>query len=344
MLLHKPSPKPNPKVKPQLQKPKPHLPRTEFRSKYLGILEWAQPSNMAPSRKWAKGKEAPGQRPPSKSARLGRSSDDLDCSPPLEDHANCSPRVSSTAVEDGSRQVLGVLQQATQELSQEELAALQDPGFRSQASRWRTGTSSRRLSAALARLLNAMEAIKPAWLKPVDAQQDLPLVETLSFKKKDSGRAQEVHWFGRCSRTLTTLSSNYWRALVAVCVMLFFPRLTAALLAMMVRMIIRLVMALFMRALKEIWQEMNGVLFQLSSLTTGLEHALVQNLENMMNEWAPPSLAAPSLDMNQGEQNSQNHGGAQPPPNPPSQLLTQMMLLLNFGLQFRLLRHGGVGN
>ena len=30
MLLHKPSPKPNPKVKPQLQKPKPHLPRTEF--------------------------------------------------------------------------------------------------------------------------------------------------------------------------------------------------------------------------------------------------------------------------------------------------------------------------
>lgn len=300
---------------------------------------------MAPVGKQVKGKETAGQRrSASKSAKPGGSKADLGDSPSIEDYADSSSRVSKATVEGGSQQVLGVLQQATQELSPEELAALQDPAFRSQASRWRTGTASRRLSAALARLLNAMENIKPAWLKPVDAQQDLPLVETLSFKKKDHGRAQEDHVLGRWSRALTTLSSNYWRTLVAVGVMLVFPRLTAALLAMMVRMIIRLVMALFMRALREIWQEMNGVLFQLSSLTTGLEHALVQNLENMMNEWTPPSLAAPSLDMNQGEQNSQNAGGAQPPPNPPSQLLTQMMLLFNFGLQFRLLRQGGMGN
>ena len=59
--------------------------------------------------------------------------------------------------------VLRAVQLAAGELSSEEMAWLRDPDFRSQAARWRSGSGSRKISAAFARLLNALYSIRPGW-------------------------------------------------------------------------------------------------------------------------------------------------------------------------------------
>lgn len=56
--------------------------------------------------------------------------------------------------------VLRAVQMASAELGPEDVESLQDPQFRSQAAKWRSGSGSRRASAVLAKLLNGLHAIK----------------------------------------------------------------------------------------------------------------------------------------------------------------------------------------
>eukprot|EP00434_Breviolum_minutum_P039955 symbB.v1.2.035493.t1/scaffold4790.1/size34862/1 len=60
--------------------------------------------------------------------------------------------------------------------------------------------------------------------------------------------------------------------------------------AMTIRLTTRLVVALVMRVFREVAVELGRVLTQLSSLTSGLEQALVQYLDSMMVELLPTSL------------------------------------------------------
>lgn len=77
------------------------------------------------------------------------------------------PATSSSS----SAGVLRAVKLASDELSPDELSALKDPAFRTQASKWRSGSGSRRVSAAFARLLNALQSIRPAWVNEAESAE-----------------------------------------------------------------------------------------------------------------------------------------------------------------------------
>ena len=61
--------------------------------------------------------------------------------------------------------VLRAVELAAKELSPEELRALGDEGYRNQAARWRSNSGTKRISAALARMMNALKGIKSSWVE-----------------------------------------------------------------------------------------------------------------------------------------------------------------------------------
>ena len=124
------------------------------------------------------------------------------------------------------------------------------------------------------------------------------------------------------------------------------PKLVAALLAMVVRLVVRFCTIMVMRMVKEGVVELDGVLFQLSALTSGVEQAVVHQLEVWMTEWLPPSRAllpgaSEPIEQVQPSSSNLNMGGT-PPPQPPSYLFTNILLALNVVLTLRSHR-GGVG-
>ena len=243
--------------------------------------------------------------------------------------------------------VLGALQQAASEIPPQHLAAMGDPTFRNQASRWRSNDTSRRLSAAFARMLNTMSSIKPAWLADVKPDAEPPVTEPLPMVRSTTGASRWTSW-SRQALAWTTWCRIYWRTMLALVMLLFFPKLAAALLAAMVRLVIRFFMAILGRVFREVWVELSGALSQVGSWTFGLEQILVQHIEGWMLEWSPTHWSAPPQEQFPVQQpNGQLSGGAvptQPPPNPPSQMVTQMLLVFHVFLHFRANRNGGAGN
>lgn len=166
-----------------------------------------------------------------------------------------------------------------------------------------------------------------------------PVSDALPFKGRQDERAAALGistalWL----RKVAWIMSTYWRTLGALAVLLFFPRLASALLAMMIRLDIRLCTALLMRVFHELWLELDGVVHQLTLLTSGFENTLVQYLDGIMHEYRPTSASpppAPSVVPAWVE-------GAQGPPAQPSQVLTHLLLALNVLLQLRHM-HGGLG-
>ena len=98
--------------------------------------------------------------------------------------------------------------------------------------------------------------------------------------------------------------------------------------------------------------ELGRVLTQLSSLTSGLEKALVQYLDSMMVELLPTSLLVlpgPGGEQGPGEEilarSGQSAGlGDNPPPALPNQFLTPLLLVINLVVSLQLHRQGGAGN
>eukprot|EP00435_Cladocopium_sp_Y103_P003267 s4088_g1.t1 len=131
---------------------------------------------MPPARVKAEGRQTGRQRSQApSSAGPARRREGLGSSVPGQKDADgpSGPVKADVAASSG---VLAAVQQAAQELSPDDLAALGDASFRSQASRWRSGNGPRKLSAAFARFLNAMGSIKPAWLASLEVgkQGDMP--------------------------------------------------------------------------------------------------------------------------------------------------------------------------
>ena len=237
--------------------------------------------------------------------------------------------------------VLRAVELATKELSPEELRALGDEGYRNQAARWRSNSGTKRISAALARMMNALKGIKPSWVEDQPDFGEIKVTEALPLAAmKTEGR----NWLKESMAVLYTFTLRQWKTMWLLVILVCFPKLVAALLAMLVRLVVRFCTIMVMRMVKEVVVELDGVLFQLSALTSGVEQAVVHQLEVWMTEWLPPSralLPGASDPIEQGQSSSSNMGGT-PPPQPPSYLFTNILLALNVVLTLRSHR-GGVG-
>ena len=183
--------------------------------------------------------------------------------------------------------LIEAVQQAASELTQPELDALSDPSFRSQASRWRSGSGSKKVSAALARMLNSLHAIRPQWLSSLRrGGEEPPAVVPLPL----NGPAQpSTSWFlTRLSwmERMVKLLGSYVRTVVVLVVLLCFPKLVSAFIAFSIRLVLRLCSAIVIRLLREVWIEMVGFMGQITNLTSGVEQSLVVYLEDVMMSWS----------------------------------------------------------
>lgn len=281
---------------------------------------------------------------PKHSQQRGRQANRGDLPPPsLED-----PGSSAGGVLARRGQVLRAVELASNELTPEELAALDDPGFRQQAARWRSGSGSRRVSAAFARLLTSLYTIFPGWATADGLAQSAapPIVEALPFDQS-SQPSLRVWWlrFSMGWQSSLRWMVSYRRTLWALLLLLLFPRVVAALIATVVRLFIRLMLAITTRLLRDLWLELGGVVNQLSSVSQGVETALMSQLEQILVDWWPPATSQPSLqpaDPPAGTPAGASvplGGGLAPPPSP---LFTNLLLAANLFFQVRAHRRGGV--
>ena len=127
--------------------------------------------------------------------------------------------------------MLRAVELASNELTPEELAALDDPGFRQQAARWRSGSGSRRVSAAFARLLTSLYTIFPGWATADGLAQSAapPIVEALPFDQS-SQPSLRVWWlrFSMGWQSSLRWMVSYRRTLWALLLLLLFPRVVAS--------------------------------------------------------------------------------------------------------------------
>lgn len=242
--------------------------------------------------------------------------------------------------------VLRAVQLAAGELSSEEMASLRDPDFRSQAARWRSGSGSRKISAAFARLLNALYSIRPGWATSAGPAvlEPLPTVEALPINAVGVKNDQTWSRLRGLVHMAYVFLVKYWRTLWVLLVIIMFPKLASALVAMVIRMVIRFIAAMFMRVFRELTLELGGVLAQLSTLTTGFEQTLVHQLDMWMIDWGPSPTKQLVGEASTGDSTPvatgpganpiQGHGSTQPA-QPSSQVFTQLLLVLNLVLHWR---------
>ena len=237
--------------------------------------------------------------------------------------------------------VLRAVELAAKELSPEELRALGDEGYRNPAARWRSNSGTKKISAALARMMNALKGIKSSWVEDRPDVGEIKVTEALPLA---TVRTEGRSWWKESMAVLYTFTLRHCKTMWLLVILVCFPKLVAALLAMVVRLLVRFCTIMVMRLVKEVVVELDGVLFQLSALTSGVEQAVVQQLEIWMTEWLPSSralLPGASEPAEPGQPGVSNMGGT-PPPQPPSYLFTNILLALNVVLTLRSHR-GGVG-
>ena len=249
------------------------------------------------------------------------------------------------------------VQVASEDISPEDMKNLSDPSFRASAARWRSGPQTRKVTAAFARLLSSLSAIKPDCFKRTVEKEnsgEMPVVEALPMTEVARKNPTSWKWFCGSTNGMATWVAGHWRTLWVLILMLCFPKLVAMLVAMLIRLIIRLMMALVMRVVREVAFELGDVMLHLSQLTANVELVLMGQLENMVHDWVPSMMApsaptqsqhgsghppmAPGGTMNGGDL------GQPAPPIPPSNFFTPLLLLVNLVLQLRTHRQGGLGN
>ena len=241
---------------------------------------------------------------------------------------------------------------ASEELTPDDLASLQDPSFRNQAARWRAGSGSRKVAAVFARMLNALKNIKPAWVSD-QAVPEMPVVDPLPLQPGP----QPVGSRWQSSRLMFSYVNGvvkvYWWTLWLLLILLLFPKLLAAMVAFVIRLLMRVVASMVMRVVREVFFEMEGLITQVSGMTSGLEQYLVMQLELWMHPWIAPTAFStsptPLSDPRHSEpvhipQPAAAMGATAPPCSHPSQVFTNLLLLCNLALQIRSHRMGGLGN
>ncbi len=226
-----------------------------------------------------------------------------------------------------------------------------DPEARERASRWRGGNASRKITAAFARLLNALHTMKAARISQ-DAGQP-PVTEVLPVRGVVQGpqRADSLTTFRvqLVKRIRGSILKTWWVTMVMVALVILFPKAVAAMCTVLVKLVIRAMVAVFSRLLQEFWVELRHVLHQAFFAVAEIEDGVVSVLESWMGgpSWGSgqPEVLPPFA-----------HPNVQPPPvgqipaqqqgpnqNPPSQSKTELLTLALLVLNLVRPHQGGVG-
>ena len=244
--------------------------------------------------------------------------------------------------------MLAVVTQAAGQLGTEEVSALSDPRFRDQAARWRSGSESRRISAAFARLINSLHMIRPGWLKPapVRAPDEPPVTDAIPMNSDRTTQASagsaawNLSWFMKGAELCAGWCMAHWRTLMVALLCLAFPRLVALLVAALIRMVIRACAAVVFRVIQEVWNEFKVGVQQISLASTSIEQMLLDQLEGLLMDSTSSQLP---ISMNPSPLPAQFRGN--PPPSPPWAFFSTLLLLLLVALQLLpYIRTGGAGS
>ncbi|CAK9053588.1 Uncharacterized protein YMR196W [Durusdinium trenchii] len=146
------------------------------------------------------------------------------------------------------------------------------------------------LGSSIPRFLNAVYAVKPGWKAEVNSKEAPAPVEPLPLRALPLNKA--TRWYHNLSQVGTFLQS-YWRTVCGTLLLLCFPRILAALVALVIRLMIRALAATSMRILQEVWSEFGGVVQQLASMTSAVEQLMVQNLERLLGGPLAPAEHPP---------------------------------------------------
>ena len=90
------------------------------------------------------------------------------------------------------------VQVASEDISPEDMKNLSDPSFRASAARWRSGPQTRKVTAAFARLLSSLSAIKPDCFKRTVEKEnsgEMPVVEALPMTEVARKNPTSWKWF-----------------------------------------------------------------------------------------------------------------------------------------------------
>ena len=265
-----------------------------------------------------------------------------------------------------AQELLTAVNQAAQRLGPDPVSdnlspaeVLADPATCETAARWRAGNPARRLTSVLARMVQALQSyggvvagpVCPAAHRAAEgvASQECsapkrragPLrgLEVVSTAPPSSSLSSTLAqlgaplgWNGRALRA-RVLTLN-WRTVLAVLVVLLFPRLVALSIAIFFRLMARAVMSLASHVLRELW-------FQLNATAAELEDALINWLYGQLG-FANPYVQPPALIAHDTvpAPPPPPAGGGQSLPTRPMDLITCVLLVLNLRRPYG----GGGGN
>ena len=223
--------------------------------------------------------------------------------------------------------------------------ALLDPVHRAQAARWRSGPEHRKVAAILARMMQALHGIRPAWISSPGSQNP-PVAEPLPVRRAPTPGSHGllpagVKW---CLQKIRALSYG-WKTWCLIMLLLIFPKVLASMLTLIVRLCVRAGFALVARLMNEVGREMHGLVLHMTQASNMLEEWVLLTLEGLISPPAPQQVPVPLSSSSSPTSSFQVHGegacGTCPPPCPPWNFLTAALVVVDLALHRR--HRGGAG-
>ena len=218
--------------------------------------------------------------------------------------------------------------------------ALSNPAARAQAARWRSGSESRRVTAILARMLEALKNVRPAWTECQGAAA-LPVAQPLPVRQRISG-ASASWWdyvlYRMRHQVMTRLTMRTW---CAVIFLLLFPKLLGMIVSACLKLVFRVGVAMLGRVVLERGREFHDMVQMAFSASTFFEAELLAWVDGLLFDSPPVPMPAPPNMVPNTSSSSTDLQGCCPAPAGPWNLITTMLLLLDMALHHR--HRGRVG-
>ncbi|CAE6958585.1 unnamed protein product, partial [Symbiodinium sp. CCMP2592] len=249
---------------------------------------------------------------------------------PVEFRSSEPSLPTAQAVDVTASTLLQAAQSAAQSLGEHEVdqgltpaEILQDQHSRDSASRWRAGDARRRITAALARLVNSLQSWTTGSTERASTRNGPQPVRprpVQALRVDPSTAAASSMWWPRYSWI------NKW-TLLGLMLMVLFPKVTALVFGLMVRLVLRALSALISHLARELFT-------QILEITGDIEAQLVHFLSvqlGLTSDWHPPMTmpGAPAPPV---------YPAFAPPPAPPAALPARpmdMITLVLVALQLR---------
>lgn len=217
-----------------------------------------------------------------------------------------------------------------------------DPIHRAQAARWRSGPEQRRVAAILARMMQALQGIRPAWTTSSNTSQNPPVAAPLPVRRVSS--PDGMRWWPWSTTTLwkyALVLPKCWRTWCLVLLLMIFPKLLVSICTVILRLGLRTMTTMASRVVSEVGREMQGLVFQASQASNLFEEWLIFTVEGMMQgERSTPVLLTPSPPVPPSSSSTMACGTC-PQPCPPWNFLTVALVFIDLALHHRLRGRAG---